>query len=69
MLRTIRKPSRTALVLVSQLGLAGLLALGGCPGDDTGGGESAGDDHGHDHENESEVITTVRLTFTPEVAG
>jgi hypothetical protein len=60
--RSIRKLSRSVPSLVSQLGLVVLLALSGCPGD--------GDDHGDDHEhNESEVITTVRLTFTPQGGG
>jgi hypothetical protein len=46
--------ARTILArLSSTCLLCGALALGGCSGDDTGGGG-----------NESEVITTVRLTFT-----
>lgn len=49
---------RSMLQRSSLLGLVGVLALGGCADD---GGD-------HDH-NESEVITTVRLTFTPEGGG
>jgi hypothetical protein len=58
MICSIPKPSRFASSLVSQLGLVGMLALSGCPED--------GDDGEH---NESEVITTVRLTFTPQGGG
>ena len=54
---------RSRSLLLFQLGLGGALALGGCT-DDGHGDEDAGHDH-----NESEVITTVRLTFTPESGG
>ena len=37
-------------------------------GHDTESGEE-GDDHGHSHGNESEVITRVELTFTPDGGG
>lgn len=67
MLRTLRTLPRTASFFASRLGLVGMLVLGACPGDDTADGGSDGHDHGH--ENESEVLTTVRLTFTPDGGG
>jgi len=42
--------------------LAAVFAVGGCDGTETG------DDHGHEH-NDSEVLTTVTLTFTPQDQG
>ncbi len=54
--------------------LAGALSLG-CPADNDGGQDGGSDDHGHedetghDHDNESEVITTVTLTFAPQGGG
>lgn len=46
------------------LGFVGVLGLGACMGTgDDGDGETGG------HGNESEVITTVRLTFTPQGGG
>jgi hypothetical protein len=48
---------RIAFDLFRCFGLAGVLALGGCPDDEPGS------------DNESEVITTVRLTFTPPGGG
>jgi len=55
---------RASSPLLAMLGLTGALALGGCPGDDGGDGDTGGDDG-----NESEVITTLRLTFTPQGGG
>jgi hypothetical protein len=49
--------ARTVLDLLRCSGLAGALALGGCTDDGTGS------------DNESEVITTVRLTLTPPGGG
>lgn len=48
---------------LARLGLCGALALPGCTGGDGFDGGTGGDD------NESEVITTVRLTFTPQGGG
>lgn len=47
----------------ARLGLCGALALPGCTGDDGFDGGTGGSD------NESEVITTVRLTFLPDGGG
>jgi hypothetical protein len=55
---------RASSPLLTLLGLTGALALGGCPGDDGGDGDMGGDDG-----IESEIITTVRLTFTPVGGG
>ncbi len=60
---TIALP-RASSPWLALLGLAGALALGGCAGDDGGDGGSGGDDG-----IESEIITTVRLTFTPAGGG
>jgi len=66
MTRTIRIIHRSASSFFVQLGLVGALALPGCATEEgTADGETEGDDHG----NESEVITTVRLTFTPQGGG
>ncbi|MCX4245326.1 hypothetical protein [Paraliomyxa miuraensis] len=57
---SIRRSPRFSRSLTS-LGLAAALALlGGCEE----GHEH--DEHGHEHDHESEVITTVRLTFAPQ---
>lgn len=63
---------------LASLGFAASLALtGGCDeaeqdGDDHGHEDEGHDDHGHDdhdHNHETEVFTTVRLTFTPKDGG
>lgn len=47
--------------------LVGAIGLGACIDDPVGDGESGHDDHGHGQE--SEVITTVTLTLTPQGGG
>lgn len=64
---TFTTRARSLHGLSRTLGLLGVLSLSACPG---GGGD--GDDHGHDtgHDHgESEIITTVTLTFTPQGGG
>lgn len=53
---------RAAFERLPWLGLCGALAVG-CTGDDGSDGDTGGEG------NESEVITTVRLTFTPQGGG
>ncbi len=78
-MRTLLHSIASALLL--PLGLVASLSLGACESgaehDDDGHDEEGHDDHDHDddghddhgHDNESEIITTVTLTFTPQGGG
>lgn len=63
---SVHRPRSVSSLAVA---LVGVLALGGCPADDAGmDGDTGHDDHGHEHE-ETEIITTVTLTFSPQGGG